>query len=101
MRLLSAVLAWLAIIVAESIHGAVRRMLFGDSMVVRQIGVLTGAIIVLAIALLTIRRLDPRNHREALAIGVLWVALTVAFDVAFGRLMVILRQCSRHLVQLS
>ncbi len=87
MRLARAFLAWLAIIVAESIHGAVRRVVFGDSLEVRQFGVLAGAIIVLAIALLTTRQIDPRGLRDAFAIGIFWVALTVAFDVVLGHFM--------------
>jgi hypothetical protein len=75
---------WLVIIAAESIQGTLRRLLTADDLPARQIGVLAGALVVLAIAFLTLRQLDLQNTREAIAVGAIWVALTVAFDVALG-----------------
>jgi hypothetical protein len=79
-----AVFVWLAIIVMESMQGVVRRIVAGDDLRARQVGTAIGAAIVLAIAFLTIRQIDPRGAREALAIGALWVVLTVSFDLGLG-----------------
>ena len=84
--LIPAFFVWLGIISLESLQGAVRRVFAGDDLLARQIGTLTGAIIVLLVTFLTIRQLAPRGARDALMIGAFWVALTVVFDIALGRM---------------
>ncbi|MGE0564629.1 MAG: hypothetical protein AB7O50_08960 [Pseudolabrys sp.] len=86
MPLLPAFFVWLAIVVAESLHGALRRIVWGDDIAVRQAGVAIGAVIVIGITLMTVRQLNLRHRRDALAVGALWVTLTVAFDIVFGRI---------------
>lgn len=80
---------WLAIIGAESLHGALRILLLapviGDFRA-RQIGVVTGAAIVFLVTWLLIRWLRVHSTRVLLAIGGLWVVLTVTFEVCLGRL---------------
>ena len=83
-----AFLAWLAIIVAESIHGTLRTLylapVIGD-LPSRQVGVLTGTLIIFLVALALSRWLGAHTRQQLLAVGALWVMLTVAFEVGLGR----------------
>jgi hypothetical protein len=84
-----AIAVWLILIAAEIIHGIVRSILLaprvGD-MRARQIGVFTGSLVNLGIAHVFIRWIGARTTRALGGIGVVWVMLTVVFEVAFGRL---------------
>jgi hypothetical protein len=89
--MLRGLVVWLLIILAETLHGIARTILLvplvGDVRA-RQIGVLTGAIIILAIALSSIRWIRPAGTADAVAIGMVWLVLTLAFEVALGRYVV-------------
>jgi hypothetical protein len=84
-----ALAVWLVLIAVETIHGAARAIVLvpkaGD-MRSRQIGVFTGSLMNLGISCLFIRWLGARTTRALVGIGVVWVVLTVVFEVAFGRL---------------
>ena len=84
-----AVVVWLVIIAAETVHGVLRGVLLvplvGD-LRARQIGVPVGSLIVLAVACLCVRWTAARTRLQLLGVGVLWVALTVLFEVGLGRL---------------
>ena len=84
-----AIAVWLVLIATEIIHGIVRSILLtprvGD-MRARQIGVFTGSLVNLGIAHFFIRWIGARTTRALGGIGVVWVVLTVVFEVAFGRL---------------
>lgn len=79
---------WLLIIVAETIHGVLRGLFLvpvvGD-LRARQIGVVIGSLIILAIVIASIRWIGAKTRRELLAVGALWLALTLAFEFLFGR----------------
>ena len=79
---------WLILISAEIIHGLLRAIalvpLVGEFRS-NQIGVFTGSGIILVIAYLTIRWIGARQPRELLLVGLIWLLLTVAFEVLFGR----------------
>lgn len=85
---LRGLLIWAIIILAESIHGIARALLLephvGDFKA-RQIAVFTGSAIILAIAILFIRWLRAKMASELIQIGLLWLCLTVAFEVLLGR----------------
>ena len=87
--LLRGLLVWLVIIAAETVHGVLRGILLvplvGD-LPARQIGVPVGSLIVLAVAYLFIRWIDARTNRQLLGVGLLWVVLTVLFEIGLGRL---------------
>jgi hypothetical protein len=87
--LLKALIIWVLIAVAEVGHGVLRVSLLnrrvGDRRA-RQIGVFSGSAIILAIAWLAAPWLGANSLRQCLAVGALWFALMLAFDVAFGRL---------------
>jgi len=85
-----AFVVWVLIIAAETVHGVLRQLLLvpvvGD-LRARQIGVLIGSAIILAIAWALARWLDARSLRAQLAVGAVWVSLTVCFEYALGRLL--------------
>ncbi|MGD9587554.1 MAG: hypothetical protein AB7Q37_10085 [Pyrinomonadaceae bacterium] len=78
---------WLLIIAVETVHGVVRTLLIepaiGD-LRARQIGVLIGSMLIVAVSLVTVRWIGARNTEELIAIGVVWVVLTVTFEVTLG-----------------
>ena len=83
-----ALVVWLAIILAESVHGTLRTLylapLMGDAGA-RRLGVLIGSVLIVAIALAFARWLGDLRRRQLFAIGTVWVVLTVAFEIALGR----------------
>jgi len=85
-----ALAAWVLIIVAETVHGVLRQWLLvpvvGD-LRARQIGVLIGSAIIFAIAWALARWIDARTLRAQLAVGAVWIVLTVCFEYALGRLL--------------
>ena len=84
-----AIAVWLVLIAAEMIHGVVRSILLtprvGD-MQARQIGVFTGSLMNLGITHFFMQWIGARTTRALVGVGVVWVVLTVVFEVAFGRL---------------
>jgi len=86
--LLRALTIWCVIALVEVLQGVVRVRLLnrrvGDHRA-RQIGVVTGSILILAIAWLTLPWLGATTQLELLGVGLLWMLLMLALDVAFGR----------------
>lgn len=87
--LVRAFLVWLLIAAAEVAQGILRvRFLnrrLGDHRA-RQVGVLTGSALILAIAWSTRDWVGAHAPGEQWAVGGLWLALMLAFDLTFGRL---------------
>ena len=86
-----AIAVWLVLIGAEILHGIARGVFlvpqvgeFRSS----QIGVFTGSIIILAIALAFVRWIGASRTTDLLAVGVLWLGLTLGFEILFGRFVV-------------
>jgi hypothetical protein len=83
-----AVAVWLVLTGAEIVQGTARRIILtprvGDERA-RQIGVLAGSLVNQAIAWRTIGWIGAKTTAALAGIGVMWVALTVLFEVAFGR----------------
>lgn len=84
--LVRAVAVWLLMMAAESAQGALRRWLLGPDpvLLVRQGAVLVSIVLIFVIAWVSRRWLAPRSDAGALAVGVLWAALTVGFELALG-----------------
>ena len=84
-----AIAVWLVLIGAEMIHGIVRSIVLmrriGDKRA-RQIAVFTGSLMNLGITHVFIRWIGARTTRPLVGSGVVWVVLTVVFEVTFGRL---------------
>ena len=84
-----AVLIFVGIALLETAHGALRvkylNRPLGDRRA-RQVGVLTGSLLILLIAWITVPWLGPRGTAEMLLVGLLWLILMLGFDVGFGRM---------------
>jgi hypothetical protein len=91
MTLLRALAAWLVIMSVEFIHGILRTMylapLVGDFHA-RQISVLSGSLLILTIAYLFVRWIRAETTRSLIVVGLVWIALTLAFELSFGRFVV-------------
>lgn len=87
MNLPRALAAWLLIILAESVHGMIRQAfiapLIGE-LPARQVGVLIGSVLILAIAWMCIRWIGPRSFGQQFAVGLIWVVLTALFEFGLG-----------------
>jgi len=87
--LLRAVLVWMVIAMAETIHGILRIHLLnrrvGDHRA-RQIGVGTASLIILFIAWLTVPWIAPASRGDALAVGAFWLGAMLTFELILGRL---------------
>ena len=86
-----AITVWLILIVAEIMHGIARGIFlvphvgeFRSS----QIGVFTGSIIILTIAVVFVRWIGATRPAHLLLVGFLWLALTLTFEILFGRFVV-------------
>lgn len=86
---LRALAVWAVLIVAESIHGTVRELwlkpALGDWRA-RQVCVFTGTVIILGIAYRFSHWIQADTPRARWLVGLMWVALTIAFEVVLGRL---------------
>jgi len=83
-----ALLAWMFIILAETLLGITREIflapVLGD-LRARQWGVPVGCLIILAIACLTTRWIGATTRAAQLQVGIFWVVLTLLFEVILGR----------------
>jgi hypothetical protein len=86
--LIRALLIWLLIMAAESVHGALRRALLTPEVdfAIRQISVAVAALIIFALTWVFLDWIRVRSVRGALALGIVWAGLTLAFELALGRL---------------
>ncbi len=87
MYLFRAFLIWIAIILAESIHGTIRQIflapLIGD-FPARRIAVFTGMVLIFLITYFSIRWIGAPAQRSLLVIGFMWVILTALFEFGLG-----------------
>ena len=82
---------WLVLIVAEIAHGILRAIVlvpFVGEFRSNQIGVFTGSAIILMISYLTIQWIRAKRRNGLMLVGLIWLVLTVAFEVLFGRFVV-------------
>jgi hypothetical protein len=80
-------LTWLVLLVAEFLHGTLRVIFLvprvGD-LRSRQIGVFTGSLLILVVVYSFIPWFGRLSTRTLLAIGFVWLILTVLFEFAMG-----------------
>jgi hypothetical protein len=85
---LRAFAVWLLIAAAEVVHGILRmqllRPLLGD-LRARQVAIVTGSLIILAIASLARRFLRDTTTGQQIAVGAFWAVLMAGFDILLGR----------------
>jgi hypothetical protein len=81
---------WVLIIAVESLHGVLRQLFLvpvvGDWRA-RQIGAVIASGITFAIAFALIRWIGARTLGAQLAVGFMWVVLTVGFEYSLGKLL--------------
>lgn len=86
---LRAFVVWLIIITAETAHGILRGLILvpqvGD-LRARQIGVFIGSAIILLITYLFIKWIAAKSKGELLAVGLIWLILTLSFEFVLGYL---------------
>lgn len=79
---------WLTLVAVESLHGAMRRIVLeprlGD-LTARQVSVLTGSVLIIIVFWFTLKWLGPQARRRWWELGLLWLMLTLAFELALGR----------------
>jgi hypothetical protein len=79
---------WVMFMSAEVLHGTARILwlepLIGD-VKARQISVFTGLVIILAIVIASIRWIGATPIAQLWGIGLLWLGLTVGFEIVLGR----------------
>jgi hypothetical protein len=78
---------WLILLVVMFTNGIVRVMVLqprlGEDRA-RQLATVIGIVLVLVLSFLFVRRLASPTGRELLAIGLLWLVLTLAFEFGMG-----------------
>jgi hypothetical protein len=85
-----ALAVWLVFIVTESILGTLRTLFLEPRIGVvqaKQIGLVVGCVALLLIAWLTINWIRAASRGALVSIGMLWAALTFAFEMALGRVL--------------
>ena len=79
---------WVVIAITETLHGIGRTLLvrphLGDQRA-RQLGVFSGSILILAIALLSVRWIGAKIPAQLLGVGLLWLVLMLTFEMVLGR----------------
>ncbi|MGZ8982001.1 MAG: hypothetical protein ACXW2G_11145 [Burkholderiaceae bacterium] len=81
------VLAWFALLAIAVANGALRQITYGKAMPelhAHQLSTVIGMAATGALIWLMVRRWPPTSNRQALGIGVVWLALTVAFEFFMG-----------------
>ena len=89
MYLLRAFIVWLILICAESVHGTLRELFLAPlvgELRARQVAVLTGSLLILAVAYLFARWIRAGTTRRLVFAGLLWLSLTLLFEFALGLL---------------
>jgi len=79
--------AWLVLIGAESAHGILRTALLAPRIgdfEARQVAVFTGSLLILAISYLLVPWIHATRNRELVLVGLLWLTLTLFFEVGVG-----------------
>ena len=82
---------WVCIIVVETLHGIARTLFLAPAIGdfrARQVAVLTGSLLIVLVATLFISWLRPATIREAVCVGIVWLVLTLTFEIALGRFVV-------------
>jgi hypothetical protein len=88
MRFLKSALGmWLILLVVMFTNGIIRVTVLQPRLgedTARQVATVVGIVLILALSLVFVRRLDLPTGAELLAIGVLWLVLTVIFEFGMG-----------------
>jgi hypothetical protein len=87
MRALATYLAaWLAMLLVSVANGTLRDLTYGramDELSAHQLSTASGIVLLGLVMWFFLRRRPPASGRAALAVGLLWMGLTVAFEFLF------------------
>lgn len=90
MVILKGIVVWFMLMLAESLHGAARNLWLapriGD-LPARQISLLTGSLLILVIAMLSVRWMHATRISHLIEVGLLWTVLTIGFEIGLGRVL--------------
>jgi hypothetical protein len=87
-HLLRCVIAWFPMLIIAIMNGAFRQLTFGKVMPelrAHQLSTVIGSALIGFFIWAVVRLWPPASARQALSIGLVWLALTVAFEFFFGR----------------
>ena len=88
---LRALAVWVVLMGVEVVHGILRTIflapIVGDFRS-RQIGVFTGSLLILLIVSLSIRWIGVRNRKSQMVVGLIWLVLTLFFEIGLGRFVI-------------
>ena len=85
---LKSIIVWLVLILAESLNGTIRMLWLVPTLGAlraHQLSFVMASILILTIAILFVRWLHATRVSQLLSVGVLWLLLTVAFEIVLGR----------------
>jgi hypothetical protein len=78
--------AWLAMLLVSVANGMLRDLTYGqamDELSAHQLSTASGIVLLGLVMWFCLRRRPPASGRAALAIGLLWMGMTVAFEFLF------------------
>jgi hypothetical protein len=78
---------WLLLMLVETLHGILRGLLLvpmTGQICSNQIGVAVGSLLILLVAFFTIKWIGAVRTSEVLTVGLIWVILTLGFEVGLG-----------------
>lgn len=90
MYLLRGFAVWLIVIAAETVHGILREALLAPivgGFTARRIAFFIGLGLIFAVSLMFIRWINARTVKQLLAVGVMWMILTLSFELGLGFLL--------------
>jgi len=86
--ILKALIIWIGIASAETLHGILRVRLLnprvGDR-VARRIAVFSGSAIILTIGWMSLPWIGPASSTDSLTVGALWLVLMLCYDIGLAR----------------
>ena len=85
--ILNYVIAWTGMVFIAIVNGTVRQLGYGrvfTELFAHQVSCLTGIILFFIYTWVLSIRWPLRSSQEALSIGLIWLALTIAFEFLFG-----------------
>jgi hypothetical protein len=88
MIFLRSIAIWFIFVTIESLNGTIRILWLVPSLGelrAHQLSFITGSLLILTIATIFIRWLNATSLAQLMSVGVLWMLLTVTFEVALGR----------------
>jgi hypothetical protein len=87
MIFLRSIAVWLIFIAIESLNGTIRTLwlvpLLGD-LRAHQLSFIIGSLLILTITTIFIRWIEATSLAQLMSVGVLWMLLTVTFEVGLG-----------------